>query len=303
MFLETVKFAGNTQDMAIKKPTLEKINPGPDNSVFVRQTSEQRSSPPFWHFHPELELIYVDKGEGRRHIGNHLSYFHNSQLLLIGAKLPHSGFSDKFTRTGSETYIQFKQDFLGESFFQTPEMNSIEGLFERAKKGVLFQPEVKEKVGPKIIDLVNHQGFHRVMGLLDILHDLALSRDYTLLNVDGFAFETTIQDSDRIEKVYKHININFGRSISLEEISDLSSMTVPAFCRYFKKSTGRTFTRFVNEFRIIQARRLLSETNSSISDISMECGFNNFSHFNKLFKEYADKSASEYRKDLNRFVQ
>ena len=80
-------------------------------------------------------------------------------------------------------------------------------------------------------------------------------------------------------------------------------MTVPAFCRYFKKSTGRTFTRFVNEFRIVQARRLLSETNQSISDISIECGFNNFSHFNRLFREYAGKSASEYRKDLNRFVQ
>lgn len=289
--------------MAKKKPTLEKINPGPDRSVFVHQTSEQRSSLPFWHFHPELELIYVDKGEGRRHIGNHLSYFHNSQLLLIGANLPHSGFSDKFTRTGSETYIQFKQDFLGEDFFNTPEMSPIAALFERANKGVLFQPEAKARVGPKIIDLVNHQGFHRVLGLLDILYDLALSKDYTLLNVDGFAFETTIQDSNRIEEVYKHINANFGRSIPLDEISDLASMTVPAFCRYFKKSTGRTFTRFVNEFRIVQARRLITETNNSISDISIECGFNNFSHFNKLFKEHAGKSASEYRKELNLFVQ
>jgi AraC-like DNA-binding protein len=289
--------------MANKKPTLERINPGPDNSVFVRQTSEQRTTPPFWHFHPELELVYVDKGEGRRHIGNHLSYFHNSQLLLIGANLPHSGFSDKFTRTGSETYIQFKEDFLGKDFFHTPEMSAIAALFERAKKGVLFQPEAKVLAGPKIKDLINHQGFARIIRLLDVLQDLALSKDYTLLNVDGFAFETTIQDSNRIEEVYKHINHHFDRTISLEEISDLASMTVPAFCRYFKKSTGRTFTRFVNEFRIVQARRLLSETNDGITDISIACGFNNFSHFNKLFKEYAGKSASEYRKDLNRFVQ
>ena len=288
--------------MAKKKPTLEKIYPGPDNSVFVHQTCEQRTSPPFWHFHPELELVYVDKGEGRRHIGNHLSYFHNSQLLLIGANLPHSGFSDKFTRTGSETYIQFKPDFLGESFLETPEMNAIAGLFERAKKGVLFQVDAKAKIGPKIKVLVKYQGFDRIIKLLEILNGLALAKDYQLLNVDGFAFETTIQDSNRIEEIYKHININFGRYISLDEISDLSSMTVPAFCRYFKKSTGRTFTRFVNEFRIVQARRLISETNDSIADISFGCGFNNFSHFNKLFKEYAGKSASEYRKELNRLV-
>lgn len=289
--------------MAHKKPTLEKINPGIDSSVFVHRSSDQRITPPFWHFHPELELVFVDKGEGRRHIGNHLSYFHNSQLLLIGANLPHSGFSDKFTRTGSETYIQFRQDFLGEGFLNTPEMSSIAALFERAKKGLLFQREAKDEIGPKIKELVNYQGFNRILKLLDVLQDLALSKDYILLNVDGFAFETTIQDSNRIEEVYKHINHNFGRAISLDEISDLASMTVPAFCRYFKKSTGRTFTRFVNEFRIVQARRLLSETNNSISDISIECGYNNFSHFNKLFKEYAGKSASEYRKDLNRFVQ
>ena len=126
--------------MPQKRPTLERINPGPDSSVFVHKTSEQRSSPPFWHFHPELELIYVDKGEGRRHIGNHLSYFHNSQLLLIGANLPHSGFSDKFTRTGSETYIQFREDFLGESLFLSPEMHSISELFGRAKKSEYLNP-------------------------------------------------------------------------------------------------------------------------------------------------------------------
>lgn len=303
MFLNGSKFVSNTQAMANKKPTLERINPGPDSSVFVHRSSEQRTSPPFWHFHPELELVYVDKGEGRRHIGNHLSYFHNSQLLLIGANLPHSGFSDKFTRTGSETYIQFRQDFLGEEFLNKPEMNAITALFERAKKGVLFQPEAKAKIGPKIKDLASYQGLDRVLRLLDVLQDLALSKDYILLNVDGFAFETTIQDSNRIEEVYKHINHNFSRPISLDEISDLASMTVPAFCRYFKKSTGRTFTRFVNEFRIVQARRLLSETNDSVTDISIECGFNNFSHFNKLFKEYAGNSASEYRKELNRFVQ
>ena len=289
--------------MVNKNPKLEKINPGPDNSIFAYQTSEKRDNLPFWHFHPELELVYVDKGEGRRHIGNHLSYFHNSQLLLIGAHLPHSGFGDRFTRTGSETIIQFKPDFLGDTFFNAPEMNSIATLLERSKKGVLFKPETKKRIGPKIREIVNYEGFERVLSLLEILQDLSLARDYTLLNVEGFAFETEMQDSNRIEDVYKHINHNYDRAISLDEISGLASMTVPAFCRYFKKSTGRTFTRFVNEFRIVQARRLLSETTLSISDICYECGFNNFSHFNKLFKEHAGTSASEYRKDLNRIVE
>lgn len=289
--------------MVKTKPIFEKIDAGPDNSVFVHQTSEQRSTLPFWHFHPELELVYVDKGEGRRHIGNHLSYFQNSQLLLIGANLPHSGFGDKFTRRGSETIIQFKPDFLGDTFLSTPEMKSIAILFERAKKGVLFHREVKDSIGPMIKDIVKYHGFNRILKFLEILHDLSLTKDYTLLNVEGFAFETTAQDANRIEKIYSHINNNFARPLSLEEISGIASMTVPAFCRYFKKTTGRTFTRFVNEFRIVQARRLLSEKTDSITDICYEAGFNNFSHFNKLFKEYTGQSASQYRNELKRLIQ
>lgn len=289
--------------MVQKKPTLEKINAGPDNSVFVNKHSEQRVILPSWHFHPELELVYVEAGEGRRHIGNHLSYFHNSQLLLIGANLPHSGFSDRLTRKGSETIIQFQPDFLGETFLNLPEIKSIAGLFERAKKGVLFNPGIREIVGPAIKEIIKYQGFERIHKLLAILQELSLSTDYSLLNVEGFAFETTLQDSNRIDKIFKHINLNFERSLPLEEISDLAGMTVPAFCRYFKKSTGKTFTHFVNEFRIVQARRLLSETTSSITDICYESGFNNFSHFNKLFKEFTGRNASQYRNELKRIVQ
>lgn len=290
--------------MLQKKPSFENISAGPDNSVFVFSHTEQVVRyPASWHFHPELELVYVDKGQGKRHIGNHLSYFHNSQLLLIGANLPHHGFSDRLTARGSETIVQFKPDFLGDTFLGMPEMQSIAGLFERAKQGVLFKPEVKRVIGPRIKELANTEGFTRIIRLLEILHVLSLSKEYTLLNVEGFAFETTRQDSKRIDEIYSHINQHFERQIPLKEISGVASMTVPAFCRYFKKSTGKTFTRFVNEYRIVQARRLLSETNKSITDISFECGFNNFSHFNKLFKEFTGKSALKYRNELKRVVQ
>lgn len=289
--------------MLRKKPTLEKIDTGPDSSVFVHKHAEQRVNLPSWHFHPELELVYVEAGEGKRHIGNHLTYFHNSQLVLIGANLPHSGFSDRLTRKGSETLIQFNPDFLGPTFLNLPEMKSIAGMFERAKSGVLFNPEIREVIGPRIKDIVNYQGFERIHNLLAILHALSLSTDYTLLNVEGFAFETTLQDSNRIDHIFRHVNLHFERSIPLGEIADLSGMTVPAFCRYFKKSTGKTFTHFVNEFRIVQARRMLSETTNSITDICYDSGFNNFSHFNKLFKEFTGQNASQYRNELKRIVQ
>ena len=80
-------------------------------------------------------------------------------------------------------------------------------------------------------------------------------------------------------------------------------MTVPSFCRYFKKTTGKTFTKIVNEYRVVHATKLLAESNMSISDISFECWFNNFSHFNKLFKEFTGKSASIYRSEMKDLIQ
>lgn len=285
------------------KPAFEKVIPSFGSSILVKKHTENRKkNKAFWHFHPEIELVYVNKGQGKRHIGNHLSYFNNSQLILLGSNLPHHGFTDRLTSNGSETLIQFKPDFLGNTFFEIPEMNDIEQLFERGKKGILFKPETKKVVGPKIENLINHHGFDRIVKLLEILNDLAISEDYTLLNVDGYAFETKPQDSTKIDIIYKHINANFKNHISLEEIADKVSMTVPAFCRYFKKATGKTFTKLVNEFRVVHATKLLSESQMTITDICFECGFNNFSHFNKLFNEFTGKSASAYRNKMKQIV-
>lgn len=290
--------------MPSSKPTLEKINPSLGSSIFVNQHFEQIvKNQAFWHFHPEVELVYVHKGQGKRHIGNHLSYFNNSQLLMLGAYLPHHGFSDRLTVNGSETIVQFKPEFLGDTFLDIPEMKEIRLLFERSKKGILYKAETKKVVGPKIQKLMHIKGFERILLLLEILKDLAQAKDYTVLNVDGFSFETTRQDSNKIDLIYKHIRSNFEQPIHLGEISDVASMTVPAFCRYFKRSTGRTFTRFVNEYRIVHATKLLTETADSIADIAIACGFNNFSHFNKLFREFTGKSASQYRKEIRLLVQ
>ena len=285
------------------KPTFRKLNPGFGSSLHVRQHNEKiEVNLPFWHFHPELELVYVNKGKGKRHIGSHLSYFNNSQLLLIGANLPHSGFTDRFTTNGSETIIQFKEDFLGENFLNIPEMQMIKALFAKAKKGLLFNIEAKKVIGPKIEALLDTEGIERIIKFLDILKDLAYTNHYTLLNVDGFAFEVEPQDNKKIDIVFGHVSKNFKQPIPLDEIAEKVSMTVPAFCRYFKKVTGKTFTQFVNEFRIVHATKLLAENPTSITDICFESGFNNFSHFNKLFKKFTGKSPLKYRNEMKQLV-
>ncbi len=289
--------------MNSNKPTFEKILPKFGSSLSIIQNdSQDEEIIPFWHFHPEIELVYVNKAKGKRHIGNHLSYFNNSQLILIGANLPHNGFADRFTLNGTETVIQFKEGFLGEHFFDIPEMLLIKNLFSRAKMGILFGKDTKLILGSKIKDLVKLEGINRILGFLDILKELSVAQDYTLLNVEGYSFEVKQQDNERIDIIFRLVRENFGQPIPLEEVADKVSMTVPAFCRYYKKVTGKTFTQFVNEFRIVHSTKLLSESHGSIADVCFESGFNNFSHFSKLFKKLTGKSPLKYRNEVKQLL-
>ncbi|MCC4214363.1 AraC family transcriptional regulator [Leeuwenhoekiella parthenopeia] len=286
------------------KPALEKIEPGFGSSFSYRTYDEnhENNNQNFWHYHPELELVYVKKGTGKRQVGSHISYYRNGELILIGSNLPHCGFTDSLSNYERETVIQMRPDFLGESFFQIPEMRSIQGLFERAKMGIVFHGESKREIGAKIESLKDLKSYERLLGLLEILKLLDRTDNYTILNAQGFILETELQDNNRINVIFNFVKEEFKRQISLEEIADLVNMTVPAFCRYFKKITGKTFTQFVNEYRLVHAAKLLHEKPISITDVCFESGFNNFSHFNKQFKKFTGKTPSTYRNELKNVV-
>lgn len=283
-----------------RKPALEKVNPEFGSSFSVKHYVDPspNAKPPFWHFHPEIEMVFVKGGSGKRHIGNHLSYYQTGDLVLIGSMLPHTGFTDRLTGNESETIIQFSMDCLGEGFFQAKEMQDIQQLLERAKSGIAFHGKAKEEIGARMEKLVTLDNFAKLIELLCILQDMAWAEEYEILNASGYSFEVVSTDNDRINVIYDYVQANFQNVIPLEEIAAIANMTVPSFCRYFKRISGKKFTRFVNEIRIVHACKLLTEQQLSISNISFESGFNNFSHFNRLFKNITGKSPSAYRKQL-----
>ncbi len=285
------------------RPALERVSPGFGSSFTVKHYDQpsKRNKPPFWHVHPEIEMVYIKGGAGKRHIGNHISYYHSGDLVLIGSMLPHFGFTDRLTRNKTETVVQFN-DGLGNGMFELEEMKAIRQLLERAKSGIAFHGEAKERIGERLEGLVQLDNFARVIELLNILQEMAKSSESTLLNAAGFTFEVEQGDNDRINKVYSFVQNNYTRAIPLQEIADIANMTVPSFCRYFKKIAGKNFTRFVNEIRIVQACKLLSEQELSVTNVAFDTGFNNFSHFNRLFKEITGERPSDYRKQFKKVL-
>lgn len=287
-----------------QKPTFEVIEPDFGHSFTYQKFDEHKlNSSNAWHYHPEIELVYVNGGTGRRQIGSHVSYYTSGDLILIGSNLPHCGFTNKLTGNKSEAVVQMKQDFLGNDFFNIPEMKKIQNLFEIAKGGIAFYGNTKRKIGEKIEILDYQTDFQRLLSILNILNELGNSKEFKVLNAEGFSLETEVKDNDRINIVFNFVKANFKEEITLDEIADLVSMTVPSFCRYFKKITNKTFTQFVNEYRLVHASKLLAEKPISITEVCYECGFNNFSHFNKSFKAFTGQSPSQYRNQLKTVLQ
>lgn len=256
-----------------------------------------------WHFHPEIELVYIREGSGKRQIGSHISYFTDGDLILIGSNLPHCGFSDKTTGSKRETIVQLKADFMGDEFLKKPEMAPINDLFRMAAGGLAFQGETKETVGKLMEDMAVQGEFERFISLLRVLDILAHSNEYSVLNGEGYALRTEVKDNNRVNVIFDYVRDHFKEQISLEEIANQVSMTKTAFCRYFKKVTNKTFVQFVNEYRLVHASKLLAEQPISITQVCYESGFNNFSHFNKLFKAYTGRNPSEYRYQHKNILQ
>ncbi|MEJ2904303.1 AraC family transcriptional regulator [Pedobacter panaciterrae] len=281
------------------KPGFEIIESSFGSSFYYSKYAEKLNNKAHvWHYHPEIEMVFVNGGSGKRQIGSHLSYYTDGDLILIGSNLPHCGFTDSNTANKNETVIQMKPTFLGIDFLKLQETKYISDLFNKAKGGIAFGAETKKTVGKRIESMDNQQPFDRLLTLLSVLKDLENAKDYKILNASGFSMEMQVQDNDRINMIFNYIKDHFQEEINLAAIAEMASMTTPSFCRYFKKITKKTFTRFVNEYRVVHAAKLLAEKQISIANISYESGFNNFSHFNKLFKEFTGKSASEYRKEL-----
>jgi len=290
--------------MIKQKPAFEAIEPNFGHSYsYQKFDASKKNTDNIWHYHPEIELVYINGGAGKRRIGSHISYYTEGDLILIGSNLPHCGFTDKFTGNKNEILVQMKADFLGQTFFNIPEMKKIQNILEVAKGGIAFSGSTKQILGDKMEDLDNQNDFERILSILHILNELALSDEFKVLNAEGFSLETEVKDNDRINIIFNFVKNNFQEDIPLIEIADMVSMTVPSFCRYFKKITNKTFVQFVNERRLVHASKLLTEQTMSITEVCFECGFNNFSHFNKSFKAFTGQNPSEYRKQLKTILK
>jgi len=282
------------------KPVFEKIAPNPGSSfaTFLYNLNETGSFP-FWHIHPEFEIVYIKQGCGSRHIGNHYSTYNNGDLIVLGPGIPHSNFGNTdFPKSNFEIIVQINAYLLKNNVFQLHEFQIIQKLFTNANHAISFYGNTKLKVAKLLNRLVKAEPFNKIILLMQILFELAKSNEYTLLNASSLALETHSNDYNRLSKIFAWVGKNYNNKIELEDIANYVGLTRNSFCRFFKNLTGKTFTQYLNEYRINKVCELMISENRNIKNIILECGFNEPTYFHRLFKKLKKFTPAEYKNKL-----
>lgn len=252
------------------------------------------------HHHPELQLIYILEGTGDLFIGDSITVFEPGNLFLFGSNQSHllksdpKYFQDNCTDMSRSISIFFKDNSLGDGFFDISETAVIKSLIDRADQGLHFAPDTAEEFGSRMKSLLDKTGFDRFLEILAILNDLAQRDEYKFLAGVSSSHPPTDKESERINNVINYILQHYKEDIELSTIAEIGNYSKAAFCRFFKQRTRKTFTEFLNEVRIAQACKLLRNTDLNISQVCFESGYNNVSNFNRQFKRITDTTPKDY---------
>ncbi|MGH2646958.1 MAG: AraC family transcriptional regulator, partial [Ginsengibacter sp.] len=191
--------------MKIKKEVVV-INPGQSFRLFTPRLKNYF----FWHYHPEYELVYVEATTGIRHVGQNISSFMGSDLVLIGSNIPHLNFDYGLKTEYHQVVVQLKENFLGDAFAETTEFRAIQKLFDRAYLGLSFAGITKKIVAKKLENMHKFDCFNQLLCLLEILQILATSHAITELNEQDTSIKLFLNDKIRMGAIYKYIHANYN---------------------------------------------------------------------------------------------
>ena len=285
------------------KPLLFRIPTVDDRSIRVQEDNDV-SFYDRLHYHPEIQLTLIKQGEGTLLVGNRIDRFGPYDLLLIGDNLTHvlrnhEDYYQPDTTLRSVAYsIFFRREALEHTLFSLPELSPVNQLLQEAKHGVRVRFQEANGITRQLESLLHLRPFEQLMVLLTTLDFLATHPQREILSTVTYERPRRPDDHQRLDQVFGYLLEHYAAPITLEAVSDIANLTPGAFCRFFKIHTRKTFSGVLNEIRIENACRLLHQSNQSISQIALACGYTSLSNFNRQFKTITSLTPGQYLKTV-----
>lgn len=279
------------------RPQLEILPTGPSRAFIFKI---DRDIWPVYHYHPEFDILLSLKDHRGQFIsGDHIGRLGEGTLFMNGPNIPHALHSgredDHDWDRPSLAVIQFSRESLGEELLRKAELAPVREFLDAARFGFEFHGETAVRAAELMLAMREQSGFERFLQLLRLLQHLAQSEERTSLASPAFSPSLRERDISRLDEVLHFLRRRRDEPVTLAEAAAVAKMSPKSFCRFFKANTGKTLVTYLHELRIGEACRLLLETDRSVSEIALDCGFNNLSNFNRRFRQLKDTTPREFR--------
>ena len=270
-------FKRTAMEKLLNENFIREITPLSDKDCFYIADRHKKEFTYPMHCHREFELNFVEHAPGvRRVVGDSAEVIGDYDLVLITSPdLEHVWEQNTCTSENiREITIQFVPSFMN-GLVETNQFDMIRKMLDKAQYGLCFPMDAMMKVYSLIDKLPEMKGFYAVVHFL------------TLLYVHS--------DSRRVQRVQDYIGKHYQEEIKLKQLADMVGMTEVSFSRFFKLRTGKNLSDYIIDLRLGYATRLLVDSTMAVAEICYECGFNNLSNFNRIFKKKKGCSPKEFR--------
>lgn len=281
-------------------PLYENINT--DDGSFLKclnVVSKKLTDDHSWHYHPELEITCVVRGQGTLFIGDSVNSYAPGHVALIGADLPHCWIDDNENDEDNEILVlQFREAELEQRLVGSTARKMLDKVVVDATRGIGFlspQSQVVQKLMWKTYTEVGLLRLSSFLELLQVIYDIKSSLFFC---DESYCVDHQNFLGERMLDVVEFVQKNIASDIRQSDVALTLDMTPQSFSRFFRACTGRTFVSFVNAMRVARACQLLINSSKEITEIAFSCGYGNLSNFNRRFKEEKGVSPSMYRKQL-----
>lgn len=256
-----------------------------------------------FHWHNEMEFIYLSEGQAVFTIDDEAIPVQAGECVFVNSGQIHSGLS----QTGESTYfsVVFSTELLTNSFdacrrFFDGIISNQFKIFPHFKPEILSHEKVISELKAVIKELTDKNFAYELAlksKLFSIFNTLFRNGLYTPME-EAKKHSFRSKRYDTLKKILGYIYQNFNKKIKLIDVSESVNLTPQYLCKFFKEMTGINIIEYINHYRVETASTLLKISSMSITDIALECGFDNISYFNRVFKKQMGCTPSIFKLKL-----
>lgn len=256
-----------------------------------------------FHWHTYCEITLVQKGRGRYFVNGNEYSMEAGDLIIFNNAEPHGWIGLK--EDMHLLVMIFQPEFVADKL----DMYGSEYLRPFVERGGNFQNRIghedqgAEKIRENMLEIQKEEERkevgYRLMIRAEVLKILTLLiRHYQDKSKSKELIPEKNTAMQRLGDAFKYIEEHYREKLSLEEVAASCHMSTNYFSTYFRKTANLNFSEYVARMRIKEAHRLLLTTCMPITEIALECGYQNLSNFYRTYHKFYEKSPKDERRQL-----